>query len=332
MLRGITTALVGALALAVHAANAAPPPLSVSSVVSFPYAAGSYTALGSGAGSVWAFVPAKEMLYRFDDRSGRLVARIRLAAKPSAAVVATEPEGRVVLAGGFVWVADQASQHVFRVAPGSNRVVGRLSVNDPYDVAFGRGGLWVPQFGPYRVARLDPATNRLVSSFPAAGPTSAAFGDGSLWIVAHRSEQVLRVDPRTHATLATISLKRGSGPEVARFGEGALWVSTIGTNSLTRIDPRTNKVAVTIPLPAGAQGGLLAIGDGSIWIENFVGAYRVDPTTNAVSGAFMPTHPGRCGVSTFLDFPCVATITAARGFLWAYDPIGRRLLRVADRG
>jgi len=105
-----------------------------------------------------------------------------------------------------------------------------------------------------------------------------------------------------------------------------------GADTLVRIDPRTNKVAVTIPLPEGAQGGLLAIGDGSIWMENFVGVYRVDPGTNAITGELTVSHPGRCGVSTFLDFPCVGPITTARGFLWAYDSIGRRLLRAADRG
>jgi streptogramin lyase len=332
MLRGLAIGLVGALAFATHGARAATTPLRVSSVVPFPYAGSSYAALGSGAGSVWAFVPTTETLYRFDDRTGRLAARIKLGPKPSASVAASEPEGRVVVAGGFVWVADQASRHVFRVSPGSNRVAARLQIADPHDVAFSSEGIWVPQFGPYRVARFDPGTNRLISSLPATGPTSAAMGDGSLWIVAHRSGQVLRVDPRTRATLATITLRRGSDPEVARFGEGALWVSTPGTNSLTRIDPATNTVAVTIPLPAGAQGGLLAIGGGSIWIENFTGVYRIDPHTNAITGRFTVSHPGRCGVTTFLDYPCVGEIAFARGFLWVFDPIGRRLLRVADRG
>lgn len=328
MLRRILIGLGAALAVGVVGAGAAPMPLHATTSIRFPYADSSYAALGSGAGSVWAFVPSNGVLYRYDDRSGRLVARIRLGPTPSSAVVANEPEGRVVVAGGFVWVADQASQRLIRVSPGSNRVVAQVRLADPYDVALTSGAVWVPEFGPYRVARLDPATNRVMSSIAAVGPTSAAIGDGSLWIVAHRSDQVLRVDPKTGMTLATVSLRRGSGPEVARIGDGALWVSTPGTNSLTRIDPATGKVAVTIPLPSGAQGGLLAVGGGSVWIENFVGVYRIDPHLNAITGKLSVSHPGQCGASPLIDAPCAGPIAYAGGSLWVYDPVGKRILRV----
>src|SRR5262245_60730733 len=100
MLGRVTIGLVGALALATASAQAAPPPLKATSIIPFPYAGSAYAALGSGAGSVWAFVPSRETLYRFDGRSGRLVTRIQLGPRPSPSVVASGPEGRVVVADG----------------------------------------------------------------------------------------------------------------------------------------------------------------------------------------------------------------------------------------
>jgi streptogramin lyase len=323
-----TIATIAALLLLTGVSQAAPARLHASASIPFPYAGTSYAALGAGAGSLWVFVPSLETVYRYAAPTGRLVAQIPVASKPTPAVLANSPEGRLVVTGGFVWVADQASRSIYRISPGSNRVVATVRMRDPYDIASDGHAIWVPEFSAYRVTRIDSTTNTVASSIPATGPTSVALGDGSLWVVSHRADRVLRVDPRTGVTRATIALRRGSGPEVARFYDAALWVSTPGDNTLTRIDARTNK-PTEIPLPDGAEGGLLATGGGAVWIENFRHVYRVDPRTSSITGAFTVSHPGRCGVGPFISFPCTATIAYANGVLWVLDPAGERILRVA---
>jgi hypothetical protein len=49
---------------------------------------------------------------------------------------------------------------------------------------------------------------------------------------------------------------------------------------------------------------------------------------NSIVASVKPAHPGRCGITTFLDSPCIGAITFSGGSLWLYDPVGQRLLRV----
>ena len=164
--------------------------------------------LARGAGAVW-FLSGNQTVSRIDVASATVVARMRYdgqpsgVAQPSIAVgeqgvwvstpdgasggaltridpgtnepVATLPvpaAGPVVAGLGGVWVADQwyDTESVWKIDPGSNRVVGSIRVGPfPFGIALGAGAVWATSTDGL-VSRIDPASRNVPGRFASAGP------------------------------------------------------------------------------------------------------------------------------------------------------------------
>src|SRR5919204_529293 len=99
--------------------------------------------VAAGFGSVWVAIAGG--LSRLDPASGRVVARINVGGRPWGVAVG---EGAVwvgvAAGGGSVWAADNSTDAVWRLDPGTGAVLGVARVGDAHEfVGFGEGGGWV---------------------------------------------------------------------------------------------------------------------------------------------------------------------------------------------
>jgi virginiamycin B lyase len=223
--------------------------------------------------------------------------------------------GPPVVAGGAVWVPNEADGTVSRIDPATNRVVATVRIGDPqqmqaracgpdsvhsfmYDtlltrrcdlpssVAGDARSVWTADNGSEGLARIDPATNRIVQRIALNTDVFAiALGYGSLWVTAYFNDphEVLRVDPvsgRVLATITNLPLQGGTGIAV---GEGAVWVACTYAQSVVRIDPTTNRISDTI----GVERYPLAVnaGRGAVWVRNeeSTSISRIDPKSDRVT-------------------------------------------------
>jgi streptogramin lyase len=196
----------------------------------------------------------------------------------------------------------------------------------------GFGSLWLAEFEQYRLLRVNPATRKVVARIPVIGPTDVKAGAGSIWVLAHRADEILRIEPATNRVEAAIPLiSEGSTPERMAFGEGALWVSDPHGQSITRVDPVKNKATVEIPMPGDPYSwpGQVATGGGYVWTIGAQHLFRVDPSTNVVTGAVRLTANPRCDVAREDSENCLQDVQYAFGAVWVTDRVNRKLYRVA---
>lgn len=103
--------------------------------------AGSYGSSVDGVGAVSlasCVLPAKMLLKWLDPRSGKQEAVIKLKGFSANTVKSTFGAGSLWVCSGD-WTA--AADVVLRVAPETNRVVDRISVDSPTGLAFGHGSV-----------------------------------------------------------------------------------------------------------------------------------------------------------------------------------------------
>ena len=177
--------------------------------------------LALGAGAIW-FLSGNQTVSRIDPATATVVARMRYGgqpsgvAQPSIAVgeqgvwvstpdgasggaltridpstnepVATIPvpaSGPVVAGLGGVWVADQwyDTESVWKIDPGSNRVVGSIRVGPlPFGIALGAGAVWATS-SDGTVSRIDPASRQVTRKIRVGGtPLGIAVGAGLVWV------------------------------------------------------------------------------------------------------------------------------------------------------
>jgi streptogramin lyase len=215
--------------------------------------------------------PPKTLLKRVDPRTGEVVAEIPLAC------VGAEFGPQVAFGAGSVWVSSGIS--------GGSPRWGR----SPCDV----------------VLRVDPRTKRVVSRIPVDSPTDVAFGHGSVWATSAGYGTLSRIDPKTDEVVAKIDVDRGAGDIAVDKSSGAVWVAGVSlnydkpeNNKLSRVDPATNRVVAEIPIRAGvrlckyhspgclgAGADKVAVGEGAVWAQSIDGKLlKVDPETNEVAG------------------------------------------------
>jgi DNA-binding beta-propeller fold protein YncE len=183
---------------------------------------------------------------------GQIAVRIRLPAAPVS----------IAAGAGAVWALTRDPAAVWRIDPGSDRVVGkpiRLSGN-PWNVAVGAGSVWVtPNGSDGRLTRIDPRAGRItaqVSARPVYFGSVIAFGDGFVF-TGNDDERykggstVSKLDPRSDRVLGDPLVLRS--PQSVAFGQGAFWVAD-HSGWLIKIDPRRFRVIARRPLRFGAHG------------------------------------------------------------------------------
>jgi class 3 adenylate cyclase len=90
----------------------------------------------------------------------------------------------LVSGAGYLWMADTASDRIYRVDPETSKVLP-ISLRQGADMlVFADGGLWVLDRLDAKITRVDPETGRSLRSFTSSGNLQAiAVGGGNVWAV-----------------------------------------------------------------------------------------------------------------------------------------------------
>ena len=285
--------------------------------------------LVSANGAVWAVAiyPREEAL-QIDPGTNKVIARIPLGGTASAADVAW-----ITFGDGALWVSRSLAGEVDKIDPVSKRILARIAVDDPFDVAVAGESVFVPQFDPYEWSTINASTASVTSTHPSIGPSSAVFDNGAIWMLQHRARIVIRIDPQTLSVTKQIPVHTGGGvPERLAAGFGSVWATDPQSTSVARIDERTGRQVREIHLPVtplfNAYG--ITTGGGYVWVGTDHGVARISPATNRLSALIRIGFDNRtCGPAT--NYPCTAGIVYADGSVFVADWYRGQILRIAPR-
>ncbi len=180
--------------------------------------------------------------------------------RASATIDPTWQDGGFAVDQTGVWIADSATDLVYRVDPATLQVVATIPVGtNPQGVAIDDGAVWITNHRGGSVSRIDEATNQVVATIPtglvgASGPHAPGIGLGSVWTGVPNANAVFRIDQATNEVLATIVVpSQASACGDFAFSEQAVWMTSCAdTDFMVRIDPTSNKAVATVDLGAGA--------------------------------------------------------------------------------
>ena len=191
-------------------------------------------------------------------------------ARITAAIPIPSGFNAVAVGEGAVWVLNNDSSTLFRIDPGTNLIVARITtVDTAEDAAAGAGALWITHPAIDAVSRVDPSTNKVTATIPVGRtPAGIAVSDDAVWVANAGEPSVSRIDPRTNRVVAKIRV----GPLRACCTEHMslsadstdVWVALANLNALVRIDPRTNTATNTVHVPYTPCAFVVA-GDGAVW-------------------------------------------------------------------
>jgi YVTN family beta-propeller protein len=178
---------------------------------------------------------------------------------------------------GSIWLSSEQHDTVLRFDPLTNRVLARIRVENPTELAFAGGSLWVGgchKAGNAPIYRIDPVSNAVAATIrlPAAGCAGLLAVDGAfLYSVTAQNTK------HPHGSVWKIDINSGrvlGGPlPVTAPGNlvvyrGVVWVLTReegDINSfLTMIDATSLKVLARMSV--GQNAWRIAAGDGSLWV------------------------------------------------------------------
>jgi streptogramin lyase len=267
--------------------------------------------VAAGFGSIWVTGGPSGTVTRIDPVSGANVATIYLEA--GASVLAVSPDA--------IWVTSHSDVAVFKIDPGSNKVVGQVDPggSGPVGIAFFDGYVWVANHdGTPRgsVAKIDPAKMKVVDLIylgddSEAGPNWIAVGAGSLWVGVPNASAVFRINPISDAVMATIP-DTGVGGEIVA-DDNNVWVAGGDDPGVTHIDPATG--VVTHVENEVSSGGALTMGEGYVWFGTSMTLDRIDPKTRRVVGTLQMPGPSFGS-------------TVAFGYVWITDAESGKLYKI----
>src|ERR1051326_2285450 len=127
-----------------------------------------------------------------------------------------------------VWTNSKGTDMVFRMDPGSDRVIAAVPVKKPCSgFAVAAGTLWSPSCEENVIYRIDLKTNQVVAKVPVSPANTEggiAFGAGSAWRPSDPKGIVTRIDPATNNVVAEIKVAPGSFTAV--YAYNLVWVSS----------------------------------------------------------------------------------------------------------
>jgi hypothetical protein len=256
--------------------------------------------LAAGAGAVW--LSGETQVYRFDARTGRRRATIRVPQGPCEASD---------VGFGALWTATCRQPGLTRIDQRTNRARHvRVPVSVDWggegSIGAGVGGIWLVADGARctacRVVRVSPRTMRITARIRVRiGAAGVRTGEGSVWVTNPNEDVVQQIDPRRRRVVRIIPT--GPQPRFFGVGEGAVWTLNQIDGSVTRIDARTGRRA-RIRTDVVGQGGDLTVGGGSVWARGSDRLLvRIDPDRRRVVKRYGP--PSGSGA-----------VTVAGGAVW----------------
>jgi len=168
---------------------------------------------------------ADRTLRRISPKKNRVVAKIRVGAKPNS----------VVYAFGAIWVADLGGGRVIRVNPAKNKVTARIVVPEADWITPSADALCVSTEGG-EVIRLDPATRTIVARIRVGkNPLASAWIGGELWVPNIDDGTISVIEPASNTVRTTFAV--GAEPLAVAAAAGDAWVSNSGDGDIARFRP-----------------------------------------------------------------------------------------------
>ncbi len=323
---------------------------------------GALTSLAFGEGSLWVTNLGD---YTCDDTPGDLPSGqsssascaspeevfLRRVDPETREVLATIPlEGSIIKVAAFgagsVWASsiDTASPsgpsgEVLRIDPGTNQIVGEISVGDPGEVAFGEDSLWVTNARDGTVSRIDPETGEVMAEIKVStGGVSDVPVDersGTRWVTntasgpprafippedyerGVRSEpagdaKLVRVDARTNQMVAEIPIENTAiegGASSVAVGKDAVWVTSVN-GKLFRVNPATNEVVAEVPL--GDYSFDVEASEGGVWATSEVDVHSPASYTHRLTLLNLATN----GVTSSVEIENASGLALGDGAVW----------------
>ncbi len=212
-----------------------------------------------GEGAVWVSRPSTGEVMRVDPVANRVRDRIRVGGRP----------GAIVVAGGRVWVADEAGGGLTAInAEGSHVFKRGIAPHaSPLRLAAGAGGIWVSSASTGTIRRIDPSD--AIAGAPVTvgrGPSGITVGGGIVWVANSRGDTVTRVDPAIR-TLLGEPIAVGSRPGGIDAGTDTVWVANNGDDSVSRISIADGDT-VGDSIGVGPAPGAVVVGEEAVWVAN----------------------------------------------------------------
>jgi YVTN family beta-propeller protein len=216
------------------------------------------TGLAVGAGAVWIAHGQRGQLSRVDPQFNQVTKTIDVAGAES-------QRGAVDVGAGSVWTV-YGDSTVARINPAAVRVSGSsFAGTSPTAVVVASGFVWVANSGDATVSRFNPSTFEEgpigIPISVGRTPNGIAFGEGAIWVVNTGDDRITRIDP---STTATTPIPVGDGPTAVAVGAGSVWVANTAEGTVSRIDPATNHVVRIIEVGNAPAG--VAVGGGLVWV------------------------------------------------------------------
>ena len=179
----------------------------------------SCTGFDSGFGSVWVPSCRDDTVYRIDEETGKVTAKIKVGEVLEETSVGIGDDGVWLITGDGL---------LSRIDPETDKVAETLQVEpDSAGVAVGFGSVWVSSNRNNIVQRIDPDKGRAVATVEVGeGPRFLAIGEEAVWVINQLSGTVSRIDPNSDVVTTEIDVGDPfAGGDIAA-GNGFVWTAT----------------------------------------------------------------------------------------------------------
>jgi YVTN family beta-propeller protein len=212
--------------------------------------------------AVWVVNGRMGLLFRIDPAFPRDVQTFPIGSRAR-----RYARGALAPGAGSLWAAF-GDASLARVDPRSpSRSSSTYAGPGPAAVVVADGYVWVANFAGSNVQRFNPLTfdEAPIETLPVGkGPSGLAAGSESVWVANAGDDNVARIDPTVTSNSSVVTIPVGDAPGAVAYGEDAVWVANRGAGTVSRIDPETNDVSDEIPV-GGAPSGIAVVGD-EVWV------------------------------------------------------------------
>lgn len=271
--------------------------------------------LAASAGTLWVARPAAGVLTPVNLAGGtpRAGRALRIGGAPVS--LAAGPQG--------VYVADRDRDRILRVDPARGRVVARSVIQAPIKVELAGEKVASISLDDGELSVHDPRTlfaPLIAVAIPALEPIDMAHLAGDLWVLGGSDHGVAPLDIGRNGFVR--AGKRLPTRVVGSMdaGRGAIWVALPTAHAVAGVDGETGALEL-LRASRDLRPTAVAVDNCAIWAGDGAGrVQRLDPVQGRPLGPSIRT--GRS----------LAALVADRGGVWASDPRGGTVVRVAPGG